>query len=167
MAANKCILLHVWQTSFCPSPLWVWVLPGALDSFMWRSYQASLWNIGGSTQVLACAWTNSRWVLPPPVKLECRHITFTVLGWHKTQLITLNYIQRYSLHICILICVECGSLMVKLSTMQPGTSNGSLGSRPWFPHIPVLDGSRKWTQEWFQINYQNLLHKQDNINMLN
>ena len=52
-----------------------------LDSFMWRSYPAILRNIGGSTQVPACAWNNaqrSTWGLPPPVKLESRHITVLV-----------------------------------------------------------------------------------------
>ena len=38
-----------------PSPLCVWFPPDTLDSFMWGSYSASLWNIGGSTQVPPCA----------------------------------------------------------------------------------------------------------------
>ena len=37
----------------------------------------------------ACAWNNAQWStqgLPPPVKMESRHITYTVLVWCKTQL---------------------------------------------------------------------------------
>ena len=39
----------------------------------------SLRNVGGSTHVSVCAWNNAwrvTWGLPPPVKLESRHITF-------------------------------------------------------------------------------------------
>jgi hypothetical protein len=61
---------------------------GTLDSFMWGSYPASLRNVGGSTQVPIRAWNNARWGtrgLPPPVKLERRDMTYTVLMWRKTQ----------------------------------------------------------------------------------
>ena len=53
-----------------------------LDSFIWGSYLASLGNVGGSIWVPTCAWINAQritWGLPPTVKLECRHITWTVL----------------------------------------------------------------------------------------
>jgi hypothetical protein len=59
-----------------------------LDSFMWRSYPGSLRNVGGSTQVPVHAWNNARkdtWGLPPPVKLDCHQMTYTVLVWCKTQ----------------------------------------------------------------------------------
>ena len=72
----------------CPSPLWVRIPSGTLDSFMWGSYPAGLRNFGGCTQVPARAWNNAgrgTWVLPPPVKLECHHITSTVLVRHKIQ----------------------------------------------------------------------------------
>jgi hypothetical protein len=55
---------------------------------MWGSYPASLRNVNGSTQVPVRAWNNARkgtWGLPPPVKLERRNITYTVLMWCKTQ----------------------------------------------------------------------------------
>ena len=79
-----CLVLGVWMViMFCvlgqvvidlESSLWVWIPQGNLVSFMWESYTASLRNVGGST-----------WGLPPPVKLESRHVTFTVLVWLKTQ----------------------------------------------------------------------------------
>ena len=80
----------IWRTSLnyilwsitCPSPSWVRIMLGSLDSFMWGNYPATLQNVGGSTQVLARAWNNARrgtWGLPPRWKLESRHITFTVL----------------------------------------------------------------------------------------
>ena len=62
--------------------------PGTLDSFMWGSYLAWFWNISGSTQVQACAWNTAwsgLWGLPPPVKLDSHHISFTVFVWRKTQ----------------------------------------------------------------------------------
>jgi hypothetical protein len=36
------------------------ILTGTLDSFMWESYPARLWNVVGSTHVPACAWNNAR-----------------------------------------------------------------------------------------------------------
>jgi hypothetical protein len=41
---------------------------------------ASLRNIGGSSQVPvhACNAQKVNWGLPPQVKLECRHMTYTV-----------------------------------------------------------------------------------------
>jgi hypothetical protein len=51
------------------SLLWVWILTGTLNSFMWGSYSASLQNVGGSTQVPVCAWNNAwkdTWGLLPP-----------------------------------------------------------------------------------------------------
>jgi hypothetical protein len=60
-----------------------------LDSFMWGSYPAILQNENGSTQVPVRAWNNAQksiWGLPPPVKLECRHMTYTVLVCCKTLL---------------------------------------------------------------------------------
>ena len=45
-------------------------------------YAASLQNVGGSTQVSVHAWNNAWrgvWGLPPPVKMETRHITYIVL----------------------------------------------------------------------------------------
>ena len=53
------------------------------NSFMWRSYPASLGNVEP-----ACAWNNARrgsWGLPPPVKLESHHMTFTMLMQRKIQ----------------------------------------------------------------------------------
>jgi hypothetical protein len=52
------------------------------------SYPASLRNVGGYTQVLVRALYNDQrgtWSLPPPVKLERRHMTYTVSVWRKTQ----------------------------------------------------------------------------------
>ena len=43
-----------------PSPLWVWIPLGILDSFMWGSYPASLQNVSGSTLVPTCTWNNAR-----------------------------------------------------------------------------------------------------------
>jgi hypothetical protein len=65
------------------TPLWVQIPTG---TFMWGSYQASLWNVGGSIQVAVRAWNNARrsiWGLPPPVKLERRDMTYTVSMWRK------------------------------------------------------------------------------------
>jgi hypothetical protein len=66
------------------SLLWVRIPKGTLDSSKCGSYPASLWNIGGSTQVPICTWNNAlkgTWGLPPPVKLE--HMTCTVSVWLK------------------------------------------------------------------------------------
>jgi hypothetical protein len=55
---------------------------------VWGSYPASLRNVGGSTQAPVRAWNNARkgtWGLPQPVKLESRHMTYTVSMWRKTQ----------------------------------------------------------------------------------
>ena len=44
-----------------------------------------------------CARNNARrgtWDLPPPVKLDSGHITFTVLVWCKTQPWEINFIQK-------------------------------------------------------------------------
>ena len=64
----------------CPSPLWVQIPPGILDSFMWGSYPASLWNVSSSTQTCKMQGT-------PDIFLynKSHHITFTVLVWHKPQ----------------------------------------------------------------------------------
>jgi hypothetical protein len=69
--------------------MWVRIPAGTLDSFMWGSYPASLRNVGCSTQVPVRVWNNARngtWGLPPPVKLERRHMTYTVTVWRKPQL---------------------------------------------------------------------------------
>jgi hypothetical protein len=66
--------------------LWFWIPTGTLDSFMWGSYPASLWTVGYSTQVPVRAWNKAwkgTWSLPPPIKLERRHMTCTVLVWRK------------------------------------------------------------------------------------
>jgi hypothetical protein len=63
-------------------------LDGDFVFFMWGSYPAYLRNVGGSTQVPVHAWNNARkgtWGLPPPVKLEHRHMTYTVSVRYKTQ----------------------------------------------------------------------------------
>jgi hypothetical protein len=73
-----------WLQTTCPSLLWVRILTWTLDSFMWGSYPASLRNVGGSTQVPVRAWNNAwkgTWGRPPPVKLECRDMTYTVSMW--------------------------------------------------------------------------------------
>ena len=67
---------------------WLFTLPFAvvglnssrtLDSFIWGNYPAKLRDICCSTHVPICAWNNSGWGviwgLPPPVRLESRHIT--------------------------------------------------------------------------------------------
>ena len=62
--------------------MWVRILPGTLETFMWWSYPASLQNVNGSTQVPTHAWNNAQrgiWGLPPSGKLESCHITLTVL----------------------------------------------------------------------------------------
>ena len=68
----------------CSWLLWVQILPGTLDFFMWGSYPANLWNVCGSSHVWNTVWRGI-WGFPPPVKLESRHITCTVLVWNKTQ----------------------------------------------------------------------------------
>jgi hypothetical protein len=45
------ILYIIATQTTCPSPLWVRIPTGSLDSFMWGRYPASLRNVGGSTQV--------------------------------------------------------------------------------------------------------------------
>jgi hypothetical protein len=55
---------------------------------MWGSYPASLWNVGGSTQVPVPLWNHARkrtWGHPRPVKLGRRHMTYTESVWRKTQ----------------------------------------------------------------------------------
>jgi hypothetical protein len=83
---------------------------GTLDCFMWGSYPASLRNVSVSTQVPVCAWNNvqkSTWGLPPPVRLERRHMTYTVSVWHKTQLNKhiMCYYDKKVLNKNILVCV--------------------------------------------------------------
>jgi hypothetical protein len=54
----------------CPILSFICHLNPDRDSFMWGSYPASLWNIGGSTPVPVNVWNNARrgtWGLPPPV----------------------------------------------------------------------------------------------------
>ena len=66
-----------------------------LDSFIRQNYPASLRKVGGSTRAPVPAWNNAcrgTWGLRPAVKLESRHITFTVLVWHKTQKMHANII---------------------------------------------------------------------------
>jgi hypothetical protein len=88
---------HSVLLSWCTSVDWqnngVWALASiyyghisSLDSFMWESYPASLRNVCRSTQVPVRAWNarKSTWGLPPPVKLECRHMIFTVSVRRKT-----------------------------------------------------------------------------------
>jgi hypothetical protein len=56
---------------------------------MWESYPSSLRNVGGSTQVPVRALKDAQkgtWGLPPPLKLERRHMTYNVSVWRKTQL---------------------------------------------------------------------------------
>jgi hypothetical protein len=80
--------LKCFKIKSCPSPLWVRIPTGTLDSLMWWGYLASLRDVGVSTQVPVHAWNNARkgtWGLPPPVKLERRHMAYTVLVWRKTQ----------------------------------------------------------------------------------
>jgi hypothetical protein len=51
-------------------------------------WEQSLWNLVGSTQVPVCVRINAQrgtWDLPTPVKLERRHMTFTVLVWCRPQ----------------------------------------------------------------------------------
>jgi hypothetical protein len=53
-----------------------------------RKLPASLRNVSGSARVPICAWNNAgkgTWGLPPPVKLERRDMTYTVLMWRKTK----------------------------------------------------------------------------------
>jgi hypothetical protein len=78
------VLWHLWPSGWgcwlhttCPSPLWVWIRQGTLR----ESYLASLCNISGFTQVLL---QRSTWRLPLPVKLECHHMSYTVLVQRKT-----------------------------------------------------------------------------------
>ena len=55
---------------------------------MWGSYPASLWNLGGSTQMFARAWNNAQrdtLGFPPPVKQESLRIALTVLVRRKNQ----------------------------------------------------------------------------------
>ena len=64
---------------------WVQILPGILDFFMWRSYLASLQNVGCSTHVHSGIWNSAWrgiWGLSPPKKIERRHITSIELVWH-------------------------------------------------------------------------------------
>jgi hypothetical protein len=71
-----------WLKTTFLSLLWVRILTGTFDSFMWGSYPA------GSTWVPVRAWNNvwkAAWDLPPPVKLEDRHMTYTLPVWRKTQ----------------------------------------------------------------------------------
>ena len=39
--------------------MWISILLMTLDSFMWGSYPASLWNVGGSTQLPTFVWNNA------------------------------------------------------------------------------------------------------------
>ena len=66
----------------CPSPLWVRIPQGTLNSFMWGSFPASLRNVDCSIQVSA---RTGIWGLPPPEMLESRYITFTGLVRWKSQ----------------------------------------------------------------------------------
>ena len=57
-------------------------------SFMWGIYPNSSRNVIGSTQVPVRPWNNARrgtWGIPPPVKLECGHITIAVLVRRKSK----------------------------------------------------------------------------------
>ena len=73
-------------------------LSRSIDFHVWTFFYF-MW-IDSSTQVPARAWNNVRrgtWGLPPTVKLESRHITFTVSVRPKTQQKNIIYTQ-YLLH---------------------------------------------------------------------
>jgi hypothetical protein len=102
----------------------VWIPPGALDSFMWGSYPASLWNVGGSTQVSFRAWNawKGTWGLPQPVKLESHQITFTVSVWLKPTQTNKHYICKViSSGLCkllrtlLMIDIQINMLKVKVT----------------------------------------------------
>ena len=76
------VIFYVWASYFyfkicllpvfisCPSPLWAWIPPRTLKSFIWACYPASLRNVRGSTLVPARNWNNTQmgiWGLPPPI----------------------------------------------------------------------------------------------------
>jgi hypothetical protein len=87
-----------WLQTTCSSSLWVQIPVGTLDSFMRRSYPASLRNVGGSTQMPVIALNNAwkdTWGLPPPVYMERRHMNYTVSVWRKTQSIEQANIQMH------------------------------------------------------------------------
>jgi hypothetical protein len=105
-----------------------------LDSFMWGSYQSSLQNVSGSTQVPICAWNNAwkgAWGLPPPEKLERRDMTYTVSMWRKTQNKQTNWsLYRYRNH-------SNSNLLAPIHWIQ---------SRFWSILSPILSifSSNKW-----------------------
>jgi hypothetical protein len=49
-----------WLQTNYPSTLYIRIPPKTLDYFMWGNYPASLRNVGGSTQVPARSWNNTR-----------------------------------------------------------------------------------------------------------
>ena len=72
---------YVCQDHLPFTPLWVGILPGTLDSFVWRSYSVSLRNICGFTQEPEIIHGGApEWGLPPPVKLENHH-NIPILCW--------------------------------------------------------------------------------------
>jgi hypothetical protein len=78
-----------WLHTSCPSLLWVQILTGTLDIFIW---------ICDSTQVPVCAWNNAQsgiWGLPPPVKLESCHngLHCVCATWKPNQKKKENYSQ--------------------------------------------------------------------------
>ena len=69
-------------TITCSSPPWVRIPPE-----LWIISCEEQRNVGYTTQVPVRTSNNAHrgtWGLPPPVKLEIRHINFTVLVWRKT-----------------------------------------------------------------------------------
>ena len=75
-------LVSLWLRITSISTLWVRILPGTLDYFMRGSYPASLRKVSDDQWFYLGAWNNARmgtWGLHPPVKLENRHTTLTVL----------------------------------------------------------------------------------------
>jgi hypothetical protein len=77
-----------WLQNSCPLPMWIRIPTGTFNNFMWKSFPASLQNVGGFTRVSVRAWNNARKYarcLPPPIKLERCHKNFTVSAWCKSK----------------------------------------------------------------------------------
>ena len=104
-----------WLRITCLSPMWVWIPPQTLDSFLWGSYPSSLQTVGGSTQVSVLSWNNAqRGTWCSPVKLESHHIIFTI----QLTLLLIFWCQKCDHYFPILSVDVVGSIFLTWPYLQ-------------------------------------------------
>ena len=131
---------------------------------MWRSYQALLRNVGDFTQVAGHVWNNAgigTWDLPPPINLECRHITLTVLMRRKTQtpkslIIFPEYLMFFFFNYVSRLLVSTG-LTCKCLTTTGNLSQDDKSLRLPTSQKTVLEQNTPWVHQVWKWKKNNKL----------